>query len=222
MKVDIYNQKGEKTGGIELPKNVFGLVWNDVLVHQVVTSMQSNKRVPVAHAKGRGEVSGTGKKPWAQKGTGRARHGSRRSPIWVGGGVAHGPTKEKKFSKKINKKMKKKAFLTVLSQKLKDKEILFLDKINLDQIKTKEAAKILKDIAAIKGFGNLSGKGKKKSILILPQGDKDVTRCFHNLPLMKISEARNLNALDLLYYKYLIITQPEQSIAFWQERGGKD
>src|SRR3989338_5603717 len=122
METEVYNQEGQMAGKIELPDSVFGLPWNDDLVHQVIVSMQSNKRTPVAHTKNRGEVSGTGRKPWRQKGTGRARHGSRRSPIWIGGGVAHGPRNDRNFTKKINVKMMKKAFYTILSQKYRDDE----------------------------------------------------------------------------------------------------
>lgn len=212
MKVDIYNQNTEKTGTLELPKEVFGLPWNDNLMHQVITSMQAEKRVSVAHVKGRGEVRGGGRKPWRQKGTGRARHGSIRSPIWRGGGVTHGPTKEKNYSKKINKKMKKKAFLIALSQKLRDNEILFLDKINLTQPKTKEANTILKTLSKIKGFEKLTAKKKNKAILALPKKDAEILRSFRNIPGMNISELKNLNVLDLLTYKYLIITNPNEKI----------
>lgn len=212
MKVDIYNQNTEKTGTLELPKGVFDLPWNDNLMHQVITSMQAEKRVSVAHVKGRGEVRGGGRKPWRQKGTGRARHGSIRSPIWRGGGVTHGPTKEKNYSKKINKKMKKKAFLIALSQKLRDNEILFLDKINLTQPKTKEANTILKTLSKIKGFEKLTAKKKNKAILALPKKDAEILRSFRNIPGMNISELKNLNVLDLLTYKYLIITNPNEKI----------
>src|SRR5512135_3441222 len=101
MKTDIYNIQGKKAGSVELPESIFGVAWNDSLMHQVVTSMEDNARTNVAHTKGRGEVRGGGKKPWRQKGTGRARHGSIRSPIWVGGGVAHGPRNTKVFARAI-------------------------------------------------------------------------------------------------------------------------
>ena len=104
LETEVYNQKGKAVGKLSLPDEIFGLKWNADLVHQVVVAMQANARIPVAHTKTRGEVSGTGKKPWRQKGTGRARHGSKRSPIWVGGGVAHGPRNEKDYKQKINKR----------------------------------------------------------------------------------------------------------------------
>ena len=212
MEAKIYNQKAEEAGKIKLPEDIFNLPWNADLVHQVVVSSQSNKRVSVAHAKGRSEVRGGGRKPWPQKGTGRARHGSIRSPIWVGGGVTHGPTKEKKYAKKINKKMREKAFLTVLSQKLRDKEILFLDKIDLSQPKTKEAMSIISNIAGIKGFEKLAAKRKNSAILALPKKEEKINRSFRNIPGMRILETRNLNILDLLKYKFLIISKPKESL----------
>ena len=213
MEAKLYNQNAEEVGKVELPIKNFDLPWNDDLVHQVVVSMQANKRVVIAYAKGRGEVRGGGRKPWRQKGTGRARHGSIRSPIWKGGGVTHGPTKEKDYSKKINKKMKKKAFLTALSQKLRDNEILFLDKINLIQPKTKEANKIVANISKISGFEKLATKKKNKAILALPKKDENVSRSFRNIPGLQISETRNLNVLDILTYKYLILTEPKDNLS---------
>src|SRR3989338_499645 len=114
MEAKVYNMQGKEAGKIELPENIFGLKWNADLIHQVITSMQSNARAGTAHTKGRGEVRGGGRKPWRQKGTGRARHGSRRSPIWKGGGVAHGPSKEKKYSQKINTVMAHQTFRIAL------------------------------------------------------------------------------------------------------------
>ena len=155
MESIIYNQKAEETGKISLPENIFGVSWNSDLVHQVVTSQMSNKRVGTAHTKDRSEVRGGGRKPWKQKGTGQARHGSSRSPIWVGGGVTHGPRNEKNYNRKVNKKMAVKALFTVLSKKLKDGEVYFIDAINLPAIKTKSAMAILnsfeKNIKALKG-----------------------------------------------------------------------
>ncbi|MDE1941428.1 MAG: 50S ribosomal protein L4, partial [Patescibacteria group bacterium] len=114
MEATVYNQQGKSAGKISLPEDIFNVPWNADLVHEIVRLMNSNSRTPVAHTKTRGEVRGGGRKPWKQKGTGRARHGSTRSPIWVGGGVAHGPRNEKNYSRKINRKAKSKALFTIL------------------------------------------------------------------------------------------------------------
>src|SRR3989344_1087428 len=152
METTIYNQKGQESGKITLPEKVFGLPWNADLVHQVVVSMTSSMRHSIAHTKTRGEVSGGGKKPWQQKGTGRARHGSTRSPIWVGGGIAHGPRSEKDYDRKINKKAKTKALHVILSQKFRDGEILFVDSLSFGSPKAKDAKNTLISLAQIKGF----------------------------------------------------------------------
>ena len=152
METKIYNQKGKEAGKITLPEEVFGLPWNADLVHQVVTSMLANARTPVAHTKTRGEIRGGGKKPWKQKGTGRARHGSTRSPIWVGGGVTHGPRNDKIYARKINRKMKAKALYTILSKKAKDGEILFVDALSFSAPKTVEAKEILKNLSGCAVF----------------------------------------------------------------------
>src|SRR5574343_986959 len=138
METQVYNQKGKAVGSVKLPESVFGLPWNADLVHQVVTAMQANARTPVAHSRTRGEVSGGGKKPWRQKGTGRARHGSSRSPIWKGGGITHGPRTERIFDREIPKKMRRKALIMVLSQKVRNKMLVVLDKIESEKGKTKE------------------------------------------------------------------------------------
>src|SRR3989338_9137514 len=115
MEATIYSSTCKKAGSLKLPENIFGVAWNDSLMHQVVTSMQDNARTNVAHTKGRGDVRGGGKKPWQQKGTGRARHGSIRSPIWKGGGVAHGPRNTKVFARSIPKNMRNRALAIALS-----------------------------------------------------------------------------------------------------------
>ena len=152
METQVYNQTGKSVGTVSLPESIFGVPWNADLVHQVVLGMQANARTPIAHTKTRGEVRGGGRKPWKQKGTGRARHGSTRSPIWVGGGVAHGPRNDKSYAQKINKKMKAKALYTVLSEKLRKGEVLFLEEISLPKMKTKDAVAIVNSLAKIKAL----------------------------------------------------------------------
>ena len=214
MELKVYNQKAEEVGKVKLPEKIFGLPWNPNLVHQVMVAMQANQRKIIAHTKTRAEVRGGGRKPWRQKGTGRARHGSIRSPLWKGGGVTFGPRKEKVYSQKINKKMKRKALFTALSQKARDNEILILDDLKLENAKTKEAAAILKSLSKIKGFEKLAGKKNAALILISTKGgsasgrkdkNENLKRSFRNLPGVLLNEARNLNLLDALTYKYLIL-----------------
>ena len=143
MLMDVLNKQNEKAGTIDLPEKIFGVKWNPSLVHQVLMVQLANRRESIAHTKGRGEVRGGGKKPWKQKGTGRARHGSSRSPIWKGGGVTFGPTKEKKYARKINKKMNRSAIFSVLSRKMEDKEIKIIDGFDREIKKSKEWGKIL-------------------------------------------------------------------------------
>lgn len=198
MEINLYNQKAENIGKVDLPDTIFNLKMNEDLVHQVVTSQRSNKRQVIAHAKGRGEVRGGGKKPWKQKGTGRARHASIRSPIWKGGGVTFGPTKERNFKKKINKKMTRKALFMVLSSKVKDNQLFVLDNIMLENPKTKEMAVIMKNLSSLMGK-------KPTTLLILPTMQDNVKRSSKNLPNFSAVEARNLNPLEILSYKYLVL-----------------
>lgn len=212
MESKVYNQEGKEVGTIKLPKSVFGVTWNGNLVHEVTISMASNKRNSTAHAKDRSDVSGGGKKPWRQKGTGRARHGSSRSPIWVGGGVTHGPTNEKNYYKKINKKKKAKALYTVLSQKLKDNEILFIDSFNMKDPKTAEAKKILSNLSSIPGFESVLTKRKNSAVLSLDKRDEVVEKSFRNFGNLTLGEVKDINPLLLLQNKYLVIVNPEESL----------
>ncbi|MFH1938230.1 MAG: 50S ribosomal protein L4 [Patescibacteria group bacterium] len=202
MKISIYNQKGEEIEKADLPAKIFEVEMNKDLVHQAVVAQMSNTRKVIAHTKDRSERRGGGRKPWRQKGTGRARHGSIRSPIWRGGGVTFGPTKEKVYTKKINKKMKTKALFMVLSSKVKDKQLILLDKIELTEAKTKQMVEVIK---------NLKNKVKKdldKSILIvLPSSNQDIVRASKNIPKVKIIRADSLNVLDVLTYKNLLVLQ---------------
>ncbi|KKS37334.1 MAG: 50S ribosomal protein L4 [Candidatus Sungbacteria bacterium RIFCSPLOWO2_12_FULL_41_11] len=209
MKVKLYNQVAEEVGKAELPDAVFGLKWNADLVHQVVTSQEANRRPTVAHAKGRSEVRGGGRKPWRQKGTGRARHGSIRSPIWKGGGVTHGPLKEKSYKKSINKKMAKKALYTVLSAKARDGEIVVLDTLKFEEPKTKLAAKVFKNLEAVKS--DLTKK-ENRVLVLLPKMENAIKRAIRNLPYTALDEARNLNALQAMKHKYILFTKESLNV----------
>jgi large subunit ribosomal protein L4 len=225
METQIYNQKGRAVGKFSLPESIFGVPWKGDVVHQVVIAMQANARTPIANARTRGEVSGGGKKPWRQKGTGRARHGSSRSPIWKGGGVTHGPNNEKDYSQKINKKMKVKALFMVLSEKYRKGQILFVEDLSLKNIKTKDAVAILKDLSKVEGFEKMNfglsryrSGSKSRTLLSLPSKGDVLKKSFANIPTVEVDEIRNLNPVDLLSHKYVIISQPTESVAFL---GGK-
>lgn len=212
MKIKVYDIKGKEKEEISLPEEIFGLELNNDLVHQVAVSMMSNQRQVISHTKGRGDVAGGGKKPWKQKGTGRARHGSSRSPIWRGGGITFGPTKERNFDKKINKKAKTKALFQVLSQKLKDGEIIFVDSISFENPKTKQAVEMLKDLSKVKGFENILTKNKNSALVTNTELNQNNVKSFANLANVKTDELRKLNILDLLKYKYLVISNPKETL----------
>lgn len=218
LEVDIYSKNGKSVSKLVLPEEIFGLPWNGDLVHQVVVGMQANARTGVAHTKTRSDVSGTTRKPWKQKGTGRARHGSRRSPIWVGGGVAHGPRNDKSYTQKINKKMKMKALFVSLSEKLRDGEIIFVEDIALKDIKTKNANEILKNLSKISGFEKIIGGRKENTYITVPAKDDVLKKSFSNIPSVFLDEIKNINPVDVAKYKYLIVSYPKESIAFL---GGK-
>jgi len=221
MEAKIYNQKGESITTVALPAKVFGAKWRADLVHQVVQSMRSNKRAGTADTKGRGEVRGGGKKPWKQKGTGRARHGSSRSPIWVGGGVTHGPLAEKNYKRKISKKMRAQALFSVLSKKLKDDEIIFVDSLALSKINTKSAVGVMQNLSKTSGFKMLgNAKYKKPKVLTtLWARNEKAEKSFRNIPTLDIVFLKNLNPLDVLNHKYLLIENPEESVKFLESRG---
>lgn len=199
MKVDIYNLKNEKAGTAELSDAVFGAPWRPALVKQVLLAQQASRRSPLAHAKDRSEVSGGGKKPWRQKGTGRARHGSTRSPIWRKGGATHGPRKERDYSQKVNKKMRRAAIASVLSRKFKEGEVRVFDTLVPSAPKTKEASNALKNVMS------LSKRAKKFDVLLVPGGEAypGAVRVFRNLVKTKVLPPSMLNVEDLLAYKHI-------------------
>jgi large subunit ribosomal protein L4 len=217
MESTIYTAAGKKAGNVTLPDGVFGVAWNDALMHQVVTSMQDNARPRVAHTKGRGEIRGGGKKPWQQKGTGRARHGSIRSPIWRGGGVTHGPRAEKVYARAIPKKMRAKALCMALSQKFRDGEILFVDSFGITEPKTALAKKMLLTFSAMSEFAKLGSK--KNAALVAPA---DLTpalkKSFGNIGSVECVDVRSLSPLAILGKKILVIENPEAAVAIFEHR----
>ena len=213
MEANIYNTAGKKTGVVTLSDAVFNVAWNDSLMHQVVTSMQDNARTNVAHTKGRGDVRGGGKKPWRQKGTGRARHGSTRSPIWVGGGVAHGPRNEKVFARSIPKNMRNKALAMALSKKMADGEVLFVESLNMTVPKTADVKKAMIALGGIKGFERLATKKRNVALIAVAEKNDATEKSFRNIGSMAVVSARNLNPVSVLRNTFLILENPAVSVA---------
>jgi large subunit ribosomal protein L4 len=203
MELSVYNKEGKETGKVSAPDSVFGLPWNADLVFQVVNAQAANKRQGTAQARDRANVRGGGRKPWKQKGTGRARHGSIRSPIWKGGGVTHGPLAEKNYDQKVNKKMAKKALFTIFSQKAREGEVVVLDDLSFNNGKTKEAAIVFKNLSKMEPFVRMV---KGNGVLVALHG-KDIMarRAIKNLPFVHVDETRNLNAHEVAQYKFLMI-----------------
>ena len=219
MNAKIFSKEGKEAGSVNLPESVFGVTWNANLVHEVVLGMQANARGnSAAHTKGRGEVRGGGKKPWKQKGTGRARHGSTRSPIWVGGGVAHGPRNEKDYSVKINKKVRAKALATVLSKKLTDGEVIFVDSLKMIEPKAKDAKAAIMAIATGSGNGPLATKRKNAALVVLASRDEVTEKSFRNFGNFEVIQAKDVNPVDLLTYKYVVITEPSSAVEVFETR----
>ncbi len=220
METTVFTQDGKASGKVTLPESVFGVKWNPDLVHEVVISMQSNARGGNAHTKDRGEVRGGGKKPWRQKGTGRARHGSRRSPIWVGGGVTHGPRNEKDYTKKINKKVRAKALASTLSKKLADDEVIFVDALSFDAPKTAEAKQVVSALAKGSKHEDLVTKRKNAALVVLAERNEAAEKSFRNFGNMLIAQAKDVNPVDLLTYKYVVVADPTKSLETLETRVG--
>jgi large subunit ribosomal protein L4 len=218
MNATIYTPEGKSEGSIALPDALFGVTWNATLVHDVVVAMQANERAGTAHTKDRSEVRGGGKKPWKQKGTGRARHGSRRSPIWVGGGVAHGPRSEKDYTVKLNRKVKAKALATVLSKKHADGEMIFVNGVQFSEPKAALAKTIVKALAAGSGKADLATKRKNAALVVLATRDLAIEKSFRNFGNIEVAVAKDINPVDLLTYKYVVVTAPEASVEALMKR----
>lgn len=193
-KLTIYNMKKEAVGEVELNDSVFGAGYNEPLIHQVVVAMHNNARQGTKSALTRSEVRGHAKKPWRQKGTGRARQGSTKGPQWVGGGVVFAP-KPRDFSQKINKKMRDVAFASAISQKIAQNEVVVLDKIELQEQKTKEVANMLDT------FGL-----NKRTVIVTAENDPTVLRCAKNIENVSVAEVNLLNVCDVVENTNIVIT----------------
>ena len=193
-KVSVYNIDGKEVGSIELNDAVFGVEVNEHLVHLAVVNQLANKRQGTQSAKTRSEVSGGGRKPWRQKGTGHARQGSTRAPQWTGGGVVFAP-KPRDYSFKMNKKEKKIALLSALSSKVNDSKIVVLDSFNLDEIKTKKFAEVMNNIKV------------SNALFVIEGENKNVVLSGRNIPTVKVSATNEINTYDVLKYDTLVVTK---------------
>ena len=192
-KVDVYDLNGKKVSDIELAENVFGIEPNEAIVHSVLKNYLANQRQGTQSTKTRSEVSGGGRKPWRQKGTGRARQGSTRAPQWIKGGIALGP-KPRSYRYTVNKKERRLAIRSVLSSKVLEKELTVVDKLELKEIKTKSMVKAL---TALKVEG--------KTLIIVPEKNTNVVMSARNIEGVKTISANNINVFDLLKYNNLVL-----------------
>lgn len=193
-KVDVYDIKGKKVSSIDLKEEIFGIVPNEDIVHSVLVNYQANQRQGTQSTKTRAEVSGGGKKPWKQKGTGRARQGSTRSPQWIKGGIALGP-KPRSYSYKVNKKEKRLAIKSVLSSKVSGNELVVVDKLPFKEIKTKNM---------VEALTNLKVEGK--ALILLPEKDENIQKSARNIEGVKTTLVNTINVYDLLKYTNLVVT----------------
>ncbi len=209
MKVIVYTQLGKESKSVELADEIFAYDWNADLVHQVLVAQAANQRAGTASTKDRSEVSGGGRKPWNQKGSGRARHGSSRSPIWRHGGVAHGPNSEKSYKQTIPRAMKNRALYSLLSKKIKDGKVLFLDSIDISSGKTKDANAVVQNLKTIKGFETLDWKKANNMLIATDKNIRNNTMAIRNLAYANIMNMDQLNPLTIANTRYLVITNPE-------------
>ena len=193
-KIDVYNIEGKKVSDIELNEDIFGIEPNETVVHSVLINFLANQRQGTQNTKTRSEVSGGGRKPWRQKGTGRARQGSIRAPHWVGGGIALGP-KPRSYKYRVNKKERRLAIKSMLSSKVLENQLVVLDKIDLKEIKTKNM---------VNALNNLKVEGK--TLILLPEKNENVQKSARNIEGVKTTLVNTINVYDLLKYKNLIIT----------------
>lgn len=196
-KVTLYNQQGKSVGELALDSMLFDVKPNEALIHEAFIAQNANSRQVLAHTKDRSEVAGTGKKPWKQKGTGQARHGSRRSPIWVGGGITFGPRNDRNFTLKLNKSAKRKALAMVLTDKVASEKFVALETMVLPEAKTKSMSLVLKSLPS----------AGKKTLIVLEPSNKEAARAARNLPKVSTLSARSLNIGDLLSHEFIVASK---------------
>ncbi len=213
FEIPVYSMEGKQVSTTTLPENIFNMPWRNDLVHQVTTAMQANARQNRAHTKDRAEVSGGGRKPWKQKGTGQARHSSTRSPIWRHGGVTFGPRSERDYSEKLNRKMRVGALLSVLSLKAKEGDIILVDQFAFSAPKTKDAKSFIAALAKGSGAKFLATKKKNAALFALNSYNANTIKSFSNFGSVMTEELRNINPLEVMTNKYLIIEKPEEAFA---------
>lgn len=214
MKTDVFNQQGSKVSSLDLPDNIFSLSFNGDLVHQVIHSQMNNQRANTAHTKDRSEVRGGGKKPWQQKGLGRARAGSSRSPIWTGGGVTHGPRNDRNYKQDIPKVMRNRALFVLLSQKLKAGKILFVDNIKAEDGKTKSATSIMTNLQKVEGFKTINWKKHNNCVIYTSPTDRSTHLAFRNMPNVRLENMDQMNPLTLANTRYIILSSPNEIISY--------
>lgn len=210
MKVDTYSKDGKKAGTANLADEVFAYAWNGDLVHQVLSSQMANQRANTAHTKDRSEVAGGGKKPWQQKGTGRARHGSSRSPIWRHGGVTHGPRTDRNYKEVIPRGMKNRALYALLSAKLREGKVLFVDSLDLDTAKTADAYGVMKSLSTVEGFKTLNWAKANNAVIFTPNKTRTTHLAFRNLPNVRLENMDQMNPLTIANTRYLVVVNPEK------------
>lgn len=218
LQAKVYSQAGKEVADIALPEKVFGVAWNADLVHDVVVAMQGNARANTAHTKDRSEVRGGGKKPWQQKGTGRARHGSSRSPIWAGGGQAHGPRNERDYTRKLNKNVRAKALGAVLSKKFADGKLILVDALAFPQPKTKDAIASLVALAKATKEKGIITKRANATLVVLPERDANAERSFRNMGNVSVTQVKDVNPVELLTHKYVVVAKPEAALKTLESR----
>ena len=196
-KVTLYNKDGQSVGELLLDAGIFEVEVNPALVHEAVIAQQANARQVLAHTKDRSDVAGTGKKPWKQKGTGRARHGSRRSPIWSGGGITFGPRSDRNFSKKINRKARQKALAMVLTDKVSNDRFIAVEDLKIDDAKTKNLAAVLKKLPV----------AEKKTLIVLAPENVSTARAAKNIQGISTIPVHSINIVELLAHPYVLISK---------------